>query len=70
MQRNCARCERKVKAEENWLRSHLRASSAVFHWHRFIALMKEHGEQGVEAAAWKAAQARPEQKTPATSNRD
>jgi len=53
MQRNCARCERKVKAEENWLQAHLWASNAVFHWNCFIALMKEHGEQGAEQAAWK-----------------
>jgi hypothetical protein len=25
----------------------------VFHWNCFIALMKEHGEQGAEQAAWK-----------------
>jgi hypothetical protein len=42
-----------VKSEENWLHAHLWASNAVFHWACFIALMKEHGEQGAEAAAWK-----------------
>lgn len=53
MQRNCVRCERKVKAEENWLHAHLWANNAIFHWSCFIALMKEHGEQGPEQAAWK-----------------
>jgi hypothetical protein len=53
MQRNCARCERKVKPEENWLQAHLWASNAVFHWNCFIALMKEYGEQSAEQAAWK-----------------
>jgi hypothetical protein len=31
MEANCARCGRKVKNEENWLRAHLWASTAVFH---------------------------------------
>lgn len=64
MQRNCVRCERKVKAEENWLHAHLWASNAVFHWNCFIALMKERGEQGAEQAAWKGSNATTEiQKT-------
>ena len=58
MQRNCVRCERKVKAEENWLHAHLWASNAIFHWSCFIALMKEHGEQGPEQAHGRAAAAR------------
>lgn len=53
MEANCARCGRKVKNEENWLRAHLWASTAVFHWACFIALMKAHGEAGAEAATWK-----------------
>jgi hypothetical protein len=53
MQRNRARCERKVKSEDNWLQTHRWASNAVFHWGCFIALMKEHGEQGAEQATWK-----------------
>ncbi len=52
MQGNCARCGRKVKSEENWLRAHVWASTAVFHWNCFLALMKEHGEKGAEQAAW------------------
>ena len=53
MQRNCARCERKMKSEENWLQAHLWGNTATFHWAGFIALMKEHGEQGAEHATWK-----------------
>jgi len=53
MEANCARCGRKVKNEENWLRAHLWASTAVFHWACFIALLKAQGEAGAEAATWK-----------------
>jgi hypothetical protein len=53
MEANCARCGRKVRNEENWLRAHLWASTAVFHWACFIALLKAHGEAGAEAATWK-----------------
>jgi len=50
---SCARCGQKVKNEENWLKAHLWASFATFHWNCFIALMKEHGEKGAEQATWK-----------------
>jgi len=50
---SCARCGQKVKSEENWLKAHLWASFATFHWNCFIALMKEHGEKGAEQATWK-----------------
>jgi hypothetical protein len=50
MQGNCARCGRKVQSEENWLRAHLWASTAVFHWSCFIALMKAQGATGAEEA--------------------
>jgi len=53
MEANCARCGRKVKSEENWLRAHLWASTAVFHWACFIALMKAQGAPGAEEATWK-----------------
>jgi hypothetical protein len=53
-QGNCASCGRKVRSEENWLRAHLGASTAVFHWNCFIALMKAQGAPGAEAATWKA----------------
>jgi len=53
MEADCARCGRKVQSEENWLRAHLWASFATFHWNCFIALMKEHGEKGAEQATWK-----------------
>lgn len=50
---DCARCGRKVKSEENWLRAHLWASTAVFHYRCFIALLKVEGAPGAEAATWK-----------------
>lgn len=50
MQGNWALCGRKVKSKENWLRAHLWASTAVFHWNCYLALMKEHGRSGVEQA--------------------
>ena len=43
---------RKVRLEENWLRARLWASTAIFHWNCFIALMKSHGEAGAEEAPW------------------
>jgi hypothetical protein len=52
MDSNCVRCGRTVKLEENWLRAHLWASTAIFHWHCFIALMKSQGETGAEEATW------------------
>ncbi len=52
MDPNCVRCGRKVKLEENWLRAHLWASTAVFHWNCFIALMKSHGATGAEQLTW------------------
>jgi hypothetical protein len=53
MQGNCALCGQKVKSEENWLRAHLWASMAVFHWQCFIALLKAEGVSGAEQATWK-----------------
>ncbi len=53
MEANCARCGRKVKSEENRLRAHLWASTAVFHWACFIALLKAQGAPGAEDATWK-----------------
>ncbi len=53
-QRNCARCARRVRSDENWLKGHLWASTAVFHWSCFVALMKEQGLQAAEEGAWKA----------------
>jgi len=52
MDTKCVRCGRKVRLEENWLRAHLWASTAVFHWNCFIALMKSHGETGAEQVTW------------------
>ena len=53
MDSNCARCGRKVKSEENRLRAHLWASTAVFHWTCFIALLKAGGAASAEEATWK-----------------
>lgn len=53
-QGDCARCGRKVRSDENYLKAHLWASTAVFHWSCFVALMKEHGETAAEDATWKA----------------
>ena len=50
---NCARCGQKVKSEGNWMRAHLWASNAVFHWNCFIALLKAQGAPGAEEATWK-----------------
>ena len=52
MDTNCVRCGRKVKLEENWLRAHLWASTAIFHWNCFIALMKSQGETDADQAMW------------------
>ena len=38
----------------NYLKAHLWASTAVFHWSCFAALMKEHGQAATEDAKWKA----------------
>jgi hypothetical protein len=53
-QGDCARCGRKVRSDENYLKAHLWASTAVFHWSCFVALMKEQGETAAEDATWKA----------------
>ncbi len=59
MDTNCARCGRQVKKEENWLKAHLWASTAVFHWACFIALLKENGETAAEQATWKGSRVAP-----------
>jgi hypothetical protein len=43
-QGSCARCKRRVRSDENYLKAHLLASTAVFHWSCFIAVMKEPAE--------------------------
>ena len=53
-QGNCAGCEQKVRSDENYLKAHLWASTAVFHWSCFVTLMKERGETATEDATWKA----------------
>lgn len=53
-QGECAGCRRKVQSEENYLKAHLSASIAVFHWSCFVALMKGQCEAAAEDIAWKA----------------
>jgi hypothetical protein len=50
--RNCARCGRKVKAADNYMKAHLWANTAVFHWTCFGALLREH-ESDAEQATWR-----------------
>jgi hypothetical protein len=52
-QGDCARCGRKVRSDENYLKAHLWASNAVFHWSCFVVLMKEQGERAAEDATCK-----------------
>jgi hypothetical protein len=49
-QGNCSRCGQKVKTDENYLKAHLWANTAVFHWACFTKLMEEHGEAAAEDA--------------------
>jgi hypothetical protein len=70
MTNHCARCGQKVKGEENRMRAHLWASNAVFHWVCFIALMKEHGEQGAEQAASRGSRGTTGTEDPKHSNRN
>ena len=56
-QGDCGRCGQKVRTDENYLKAHLWASTAVFHWSCFTTLMKERGEAAAEDAAWKASRA-------------
>jgi hypothetical protein len=39
-----------VRSDENYFKAYLWASTAVFHWACFIALMKEQGETAAEDA--------------------
>ena len=47
---SCARCERRVRTDEDHLKAHLWAGTAVFHWSCFIAVMKEHSKAPAEDA--------------------
>jgi hypothetical protein len=49
---HCARCGLKVKTKENWMRVHLWASIAVFHYRCFIALLKSEGTASAEEATF------------------
>jgi hypothetical protein len=52
-QGQCAGCGRQVQSEENYLKAHLWASTAVFHWSCFVALMKGQNEAAAEDITWK-----------------
>ena len=54
----CACCERRVRTDEDHLKAHLWAGTAMFHWSYFIALMKDHGKEPAEDAAGKASRAK------------
>jgi hypothetical protein len=54
LQEECACCGRKVRSDENYLKAHLWASTAWFHWECFIALMKGQGCAAAEDTLWKA----------------
>jgi hypothetical protein len=54
---SCVGCERRVRTDEDNLKAHLWAGTAVFHWSCFIALMKNHGKEPAEDAAGKASRA-------------
>jgi hypothetical protein len=47
---HCARCGQKLKSRENWMRVHLWASTAVFHYGCFIALLKNEGRPSGDRA--------------------
>ena len=49
-QGDCARCGRKVRSDENYLKAHLWASTARF---PLVLLLKEQGERAAEDATCK-----------------
>jgi hypothetical protein len=51
-QGNCGGCGQKVRTDENYLKAHLWASTAVFHWSCFVVL-KEQGDAAAEDATWR-----------------
>ena len=59
-QGNCGRCGQKVRTDENYLKAHLWASTAVS-LVMLCGLMKEHGEEAAEDASWKASRVSSEQ---------
>ena len=48
MDNNCARCGRKVRRDENWLKLHLSTGNAIFNWASFLALLKFLGPEAAE----------------------
>ena len=50
----CVICEREVADAGNWLKIHLRAGFAVFHWSCFAEFLKRGDETKVEEAVWRA----------------
>ena len=50
----CVVCEREVADAGNWLKLHLWAGFAVFHWACFAEFFKHGDEAKVEDAIWRA----------------
>jgi len=50
----CVVCEREVTDAENWLKIHLWAGFAIFHWSCFAEFLKHGDEAKVENAVWRA----------------
>ncbi len=50
----CVVCRSEVADSSNWLKIHLWAGFAVFHWSRFAEFFKHGDEAKVENAVWRA----------------
>jgi hypothetical protein len=50
----CVVCAREVADSSNWLKIHLWAGFAVFHWSCFAEFFKHGDEAKVENAVWRA----------------
>lgn len=50
----CVVCEREVADSSNWLKIHLWAGFAVFHWSCFVEFFKHGDEAKAENAVWRA----------------
>jgi hypothetical protein len=50
----CVVCEREVSDSSNWLKIHLWAGFAVFHWSCFVEFFKHGDEAKIENAVWRA----------------
>jgi hypothetical protein len=48
MDNNCARCGRKVRRDDNWLKLHLSTGNAIFDWACFLALLRSNCPEAPE----------------------